>query len=128
MAPLCILPNPSLLLLSISLLLVQRASAGDYWYVDFNETAGLRFNGDATTSSCGDNSGYEYRVVHGTNDASETGSSKPSILGESTDSTSELTVYTGDAQDTIDTTVYRSLFPNRDGAAEGPKSCPVRLR
>jgi hypothetical protein len=103
------------------------AWAGDFWYVDFNETAGLRFNGVATTSSCGDNTGYEYNVLHGLNDASERGS-KPPVMVEGTATTSETTVFTGDEQDTVDTQVYRALFPNRDGAATAPTTCPVRLR
>lgn len=107
----------------------SQLSRADFIYVDFNETSGLRYNGDATTTSCDDGKPYVYNAPHGKNDAYDNGTQIPWIE-ETTDVYSEQTSMTFEAAQQDETTRYLAEFPHRDAESKAPDpaGCPLRLR
>lgn len=108
--------------------LLALAAADDFWYRDFNSTAGLRFNGVAGTSSCNDGAVYNYSVVHGGNDGEwEAERAFEQDLGAPTDT--EVTVDTASKEEVQATTRRHAVYPHALAAGAAPTGgCPVRLR
>jgi hypothetical protein len=105
-------------------------AAADFLYRDFNETAGLRANGDATTTSCDGGAPFAYNAEHGVNDAVDTGSQLV-WMEEGTDATSEQTSVTYEGgEDAAAVARFRAGFPHRDtvGQPPDPAGCALRLR
>ena len=111
------------------LYLTTHYAAGDFIYYDFNDTIGLVYNGDASTTSCGENEPYLYNSQHHNNDEPDKGSRLP-WMEESTDIYTEQTSATFEQQDIEQTTRYISGFPHRDTykKALDPDGCDLRLR
>lgn len=107
--------------------MLQRLAA-DFAYIDFNSTAGLTFNGVATTSSCADGHAYNYSVAHGTNDATG-GELGTGYHLETTSTIVDESFDTHTAPQLRTATRYEAAFPHRTDALTSPTSpCPVRLR
>lgn len=102
---------------------------GDFFYPHFNDTAALRFNGVAATSSCEDGGPYAYDPVHGTNDAPDYGETV-STTHEGTGSIEEFTVATASVAESRNTTKHEASFAHREAVrrAPDPAGCDVRLR
>ena len=109
--------------------LVSAALAADFQYRDFNDTTGLSFNGNASTSNCGDGTPYVYSSIHNINEAN-------SILHEAEQYsietstrysvTNRSTVVFGEGE-TISS--YFALGGHRDVSVIASRSnCPVRIR
>ena len=115
----------------VAALLAAQPAYADFKYVDFNATTGLTFNGDSTTSSCGDSGDYGYDVRHGLNDAVNTGT--PPVYTETAGSIVEAQLATFVPADVAATRKFTGIFPTRDNAEQlagppDPAGCPVRLR
>lgn len=108
---------------------VQRVAADDFWYRDFNSTAGLAFNGAAGTSTCADGSQYHYSVVYGVNDVADAGST-PDVLelaGGALATTHIDSIPSAAAA--ADVSRRLASFPHRSRTATSPTApCPARLR
>ena len=111
-----------------TVLFLLRSAVADFIYRDFNDTSGLRLNGNAATSSCGHGDEYAYSVLQGVNDAVDAGS-QPAALGDTAGAfaASKWATFDGDA---LATTLHLARFPHRDDVAPAPDGaeCPVRLR
>jgi hypothetical protein len=104
-------------------------SRADFVYPHFNDTAVLRFNGDAATSSCEDGGPYMYDPLHGVNDHSES-TDALSITEETGGLVSRSSTATSEGDKAAaNVSRFEAIFSHRDavGAAD-PAGCPVRLR
>ena len=114
-------------------LLLAAAARSDFLYAHFNETAGLAFNGAATTSSCDEGTPFLYETPpHGAGDAYDNGTLPP-LLEESTDTVTEQTSATFERADAVRTTRFLAGFPHADFAGKpplepSPDGCALRLR
>lgn len=101
---------------SVAAILVATA-AGDFVYVDFNNTQGLVLNGDALTTACGDVELRHYGEREGR--GGEGGLAE--VYGED-DETSWTTRSQGNASAT------RQAFGHRDAYADADERCAGRVR
>ena len=121
--------------LALAASLLPTGSRADFLYADFNETAGLRFNGGATTSSCDDGTRAPYASespAHGANDLADAGSQAP-VVDEDADVVREHTSATVERADAARTQRFLSGFPHADKYGlppyrDSPDGCAVRLR
>lgn len=103
-------------------------AGADFYYRTFNTTAGLQFNGVATTSSCDDNGPYAYQPLHSINDESDTTQPIHTIT-ETTQAMTEDRIFTATAEELRNASRYHAVFRNRDASVVAPVAgCPVRLR
>jgi hypothetical protein len=113
-------------------MLLAAAARADFIYADFNETAGLAFNGAATTSSCDAGTPFLYEASQGVNDAYDAGALPP-LVEETTDTVTEQTAATFERADAVRTTRFLAGFPHADFAGKpplepSPDGCALRLR
>jgi hypothetical protein len=118
----------SRILLSLLLLLalLTDVSISDFVYADFNETAGLKFNGAAGTSNCFNNSLNNYGDNQGVSDRFT--EEQPKEIGETTAIVSESFVETNVESTNTETTETLAGFIHRNDQKSSPKSCKVRSR
>jgi hypothetical protein len=118
--------RPSLWLIAI---FASGTFAADFFYRDFGELAGLRFNGAAAVSDCSDGTNYNYTSVDDANDQNAD-NEQALIYHERTDTASIDTVVTADTKQEIsNVSKYHAVFPHRSGAQPAVRvPCPQRLR
>lgn len=116
----------SLLVLVLSFALVN---AGDFFFEDFEITAGLRFNGVAGVSDCSDATNYNYTSLDDMNDQNADDET-PQVYRESTDTASITTTVTADTiNEVANVSRFKAVFPHRSSAMPAlRKICPKRLR
>jgi hypothetical protein len=122
-------PRSLLVPFALLVLLLPPLASADFTYPDFAEASGLRYNGDATTSSCDDGLPYAYNAAHGVDDPSDEGSQVP-VVEEGTSVVEEHTHSTHTDEDAARTPRFLAGFPHRDGQGKSPdpSGCPLRLR
>jgi len=118
--------------LVFALVVLVRQGSGSFTYLSFNDTSGLRLNGDAATSSCEDGGPYHYSAVYGTGDGTSDGGLDVR-LEEGTSTRSETrTLSFGSSPQTGSGARLLAGFPSRDAFGGSPDNttgpCPVRLR
>ncbi|CAE7692754.1 unnamed protein product, partial [Symbiodinium microadriaticum] len=96
-------------------------------YVDFNDTTGIVFNGDAGTTVCRDDEMLRYGDVQGKADLFDEGGSSIE-RGETTDLTFESTVETNLAIYNEEIEKYLSGFLHRGFTVTSPSTCKGRVR
>jgi hypothetical protein len=111
------------------LLLGHAVIAADFWYTDFNDTTGLRFNGEATTSTCDDGVAYAYNLPHGRNDRPTT-DEIPNVISESTQMLYSVTnTTTSTYADTVSISEsYASHAHRQEVHYDIRTGCPGRMR
>lgn len=105
---------------------VRRLSA-DFVFINFNETTGLKFVGDAATTSCVNITLNAYGDVHSKGDIFN----YPSDIerSETTDFMTENTMTTNLDSDNIETSTQLAGFLHRSDAINSPsKECAIRAR
>ena len=112
---------------------LARRAAPAFTYPDFNDTAALRFNGDAATSACGDGGPYAYAAVYGANDGAGGGDGLLDLrLSEAPGTRSEARSVPFDAAGAAAAARLRAAFPSRDAFRGAPDNttgaCALRLR
>lgn len=109
---------------SIFLLLFGTAVNGDFIYSDFNQTLGLVFNGDASTSACNKTQAYFSKRVP----EQETPIKSSVINDGGYEASEETSTNEGDDVDEM-TNEFKSQFGHRDQFVSSPKTgCSRRLR
>lgn len=99
---------------------------GDFAYVDFNQTQGLRFNGDAATSACEEVEARSYGPYE-----SNAGEGRSETLyGEDDEAITTVTVETNvnSARQDEDLRTTRATMGHRDAYEARDTSCAGRLR
>lgn len=116
-----------LALLTLSLLSQQ--AAADFFYPDFEEVAGLRFNGAAAITDCSDATNYNYTTLDDANDANPDTETRR-VYEEGTDTATVSTIVTADTQQEVaNVSRYKAVFPHRSSASPAIRvPCPKRLR
>ena len=116
---------PCASLAALLLLAAARPVAPTFVYLNFNDTAALRLNGDAALSSCEDGGPYAYSAVYGANDAQGAGGT---LLSEGAAARSATGSLPFDARAAAEAARLLAGFPGRDAFGGSPGACPVRLR
>lgn len=116
---------PLSFLILLALLLID-VSISDFVYADFNETAGLKYNGDAGTTNCNGNKENMYGDYQGVADRFDESSSVE--IGETTAITAESFVETNIESTNKETTESLAGFIHRFDQKSSPDSCRVRSR
>lgn len=107
--------------------------APDFFYESFNNTAGLHFNGDSTTTSCEgpDEHNYKYNAPHGDGDLNDQGEGVPIQQRENTETATQQDLKSADNK-TISQLIktQTATLGHRDDFVDSqdPLRCPVRLR
>jgi hypothetical protein len=102
-----------------------------FTYLNFNDTGSLRFNGDASTSSCDDGGPYVYSSLHAVGDG-QPSDGQGLLVSEGTSTRTETSVLPFEAAASAAASRLLAGFPSRDAYGGSPDAagggCPVRLR
>ena len=111
----------------------SQPTRADFIYVDFNDTTGLLFNQNSTTTSCDDSSWYPYahsaRHDHGYNDRNDNGEAVPLMMSENTQHATTQDLKTDDPISSVLVGEQNAIVGHRDDFVPSPpRRCPVRVR